>query len=306
MISVVICSINPERCEILLKNISETIGVEYEAIVFDNRKANWGICRVYNHCAEKAKYPFLCFAHEDLLFGTKGWGNIIINFIERTPNCGVVGFAGGFQAHRNFSSYWTGKTVGNVCDGYNGNNNTYLKINYIQCIYSNPYCESASQVLCIDGLFHFVRRSIWEEIRYDEMRFSGFHFYDTDFTLSVSEKYNNYVLLNIDIFHDSGGFINAEYVKNMFIFQEKWNKKLPKYITHYSLSNNRLSNSEILKYELRGAFESLRYCYMNRISLFKFFRQIYKINKISFFVLTLIYIPIKLILKKMSNVYDKI
>jgi hypothetical protein len=230
MISIIICSIHPERCEKVLKNISETIGIGYETIVFDNRKEDWGICRVYNHCAEKAKYPFLCFIHEDILFGTQNWGKIIIDFMEKTPDCGVVGFAGGFQAQKNFSSWWAGETRKNVWDGYNGKNDVYLKISYRNHRYSNPDGKSACQVLCIDGLFQFVRKSVWEEIKYDEMTFLGFHFYDTDFTLSVSERYNNYVLLDFDVFHDSEGHINTEYVKEMFIFQEKWNKKLPKNI----------------------------------------------------------------------------
>ena len=126
MISIIICSINPERCEKLLKNISETIGIDYETIVFDNRKEDWGICRVYNYCAEKAKYPFLCFAHEDILIGTKNWGKTIIDFIAKTPDCGVVGFAGGLQVQKNFSSWWAGEKRMNVCDGYNGKNGTYL------------------------------------------------------------------------------------------------------------------------------------------------------------------------------------
>jgi hypothetical protein len=230
MISIIICSINPERCEEILKNISETIGIDYETIIFDNRRENWGICRVYNHCAEKAKYPFLCFVHEDILFGTKNWGKTIIDFIAETPDCGVIGFAGGFQAQKNFSSWWAGETRKNVWDGYNGKNGTYLKINYRNHRYSNPDGEPSSQVICIDGLFQFVRKSIWEEIKYDEITFLGFHFYDVDFSLGASEKYNNYVLLNIDVFHDSEGHTNAEYIKNMFIFQKKWNKKLPKNI----------------------------------------------------------------------------
>jgi len=39
-ISVIICSINSERCEKALLDISKNIGVEYELIVFDNREPN--------------------------------------------------------------------------------------------------------------------------------------------------------------------------------------------------------------------------------------------------------------------------
>jgi hypothetical protein len=233
MISVIICSINPERCDKLLKNISETIGIEYETIVFDNRNEQWGLCRVYNHCAGKAVFPFLCFIHEDIYIDTINWGKKIIEFIYETPGCGVIGFAGGTQARKNFRSWWGeagDETRMNVFDGYNGKDYSNIRLNYIYYRYSNPNAEKHSHVLCIDGLFQFVKKTIWEEIKYDESLFSGFHFYDNDFSFAVSEKYNNYVLFDFNIFHDSPGRANSEYIKNMFIFQNKWKNKLPKSI----------------------------------------------------------------------------
>lgn len=228
MITMIICSINPERCNKLLENISKTIGVEYETIVFDNRNEQWGLCRVYNHCAAKAKFPYLCFIHEDVHINTDNWGKKIIETIEKIPDCGVVGFAGGTHAGKNISSWSAGQRRANVCDGFNGKNHSYLRLNYKTHHYANPYAEEFSKVLFIDGLFQLVKKTIWEEIKYDEDTFSGFHFYDLDFSFAVSEKYNNYVLLCFDVFHDSPGNINSEYVKNIFAFQSKWKNKLPK------------------------------------------------------------------------------
>ena len=54
MISIIVCSINPDAAEKLKQNIAATIGrVEYEVIVFDNRTSGYGICKVYNSCAER-------------------------------------------------------------------------------------------------------------------------------------------------------------------------------------------------------------------------------------------------------------
>lgn len=80
-LTIIICSINPERCKITIENITETVGVEHQIEVFDNREHNWGICKVYNHCAEKANSPYLCFMHEDFFIETKNWGKDIIDFI---------------------------------------------------------------------------------------------------------------------------------------------------------------------------------------------------------------------------------
>jgi hypothetical protein len=150
MISIIICSINPGQCEKTVKSINETIGAGYETIVFDNREKNWGICKVYNHCAEKAKHPYLCFAHEDVIIDVKDWGKEFIEFTERTPDCGVIGFAGGLQARRNFSCWWSGEKRMNVYDGFTGVKGNDLKSQYSRRHYSNPFEEKYSQALCID------------------------------------------------------------------------------------------------------------------------------------------------------------
>jgi len=85
-VSLIVCAINLKLCEQMLESIKNTIGTEFETIVFDNNEARWGICNVYNHCASKAKYKYLCFVHEDVIMGTPDWGRMMIEFIEKTPN----------------------------------------------------------------------------------------------------------------------------------------------------------------------------------------------------------------------------
>jgi hypothetical protein len=298
MITFIICSINPEQCNRLLANISEIAGVEYETIVFDNRNEHWGLCRVYNHCAEKAKYPYLCFIHEDVHIYTENWGKRIVETAEKMPDCGVIGFAGGLQAGKNFSSWWaTGKTRVNLCDSFNGKNYLYRRLNYSRHYYSNPYAEQISKVLCVDGLFQFVKKTVLEEIKYDEQLFNGFQFYDVDFSFAVSEKYNNYVLLDFDVFHDSCGQLNREYVMNMFAFQDKWKDKLPK-----NLNGDRLDGWNSMKLELTDAHYAFMLCLKNHVSLGKYIVQLYRINKLPVFILILLYISIKTVREKISTV----
>src|SRR5690349_17422997 len=93
MISILVCSVKPGLYQQLAVNIEETIGIDYELLCFDNRKANKGICEVYNLLAAKAKYNLLLFVHEDVLFKTNNWGQILSRiFFEN--EIGVVGIAG--------------------------------------------------------------------------------------------------------------------------------------------------------------------------------------------------------------------
>lgn len=59
MYSIIVCSISPERLELLSQNIHNTIGVEYEIIGIDNRQLKWPIAKVYNKGAKQAHYPYL-------------------------------------------------------------------------------------------------------------------------------------------------------------------------------------------------------------------------------------------------------
>lgn len=48
MLSIIICSISPERLQEISQNIHATIGVEHEIIAIDNREKCWSIARAYN------------------------------------------------------------------------------------------------------------------------------------------------------------------------------------------------------------------------------------------------------------------
>lgn len=60
MLSIIICSVSPERLEQVTRNIHDTIGVDYEIIAIDNREKQWPIVRAYNEELLGHIIPF-CF-----------------------------------------------------------------------------------------------------------------------------------------------------------------------------------------------------------------------------------------------------
>lgn len=213
MISILVCSINERLRENLITNIDRTIGVPYELLYQDNRTTNQGIAQVYNHLAEHAKGEYLCFCHEDVVFETNDWGRELIEFAA-TPSVGVIGFAGctrvsGFPYWDNVSSYrshFTQKTPAGKT--------------YFNAI--NPDEDDYSEVTLLDGMALFCRKSVWQESPFDAGNFPGFHFYDMDFSLSVSLKYRNFVCHTINVIHHSEGDVCGEYFENMVVFNRKW------------------------------------------------------------------------------------
>lgn len=222
MISVIICSVDAQAAENLRQNIAETIGVPHEVLVFDNRATACGIGKVYNLCARDARYELLCFAHEDIRFDTPDWGPVLAGKL-REEDCGVIGFAGSV-ARTSAPSGWR-------------INRQYTRLHYIQHqrdgkhpkIY-NPQGERFSQVITLDGLCLSVRKAVWEEVRFDERTFPGFHAYDMDFTTAVALKYRNYVCNEVFAEHFSSGAYTPAWIESMQTYREKWQDRLPLYV----------------------------------------------------------------------------
>jgi len=277
MISVITCSIKPDICKRMLDSISQTIGTEYETIVFDNRETKYGICKAYNEAAKKAKGNYLCFVHEDIVIKTVDWGKDLIKFAESNDDCGVIGIAGGKCAKRNFIDYGGSDSLIKVYDGGSSGNNLDPETN-LYYHYSNPDNETFSKAISLDGVFLFVKKSIWENNKFDEETFKGFHFYDADFSFSISQKYQNYVYFGMDLYHFSRGNVEKTYCESMFLFQKKWRDKLPS-----CLPGHKISFME----ELRRASQVFVLYRKNNFSRTESFRRIYEINNVLFFCIFL-------------------
>lgn len=296
MISLVICSINPLLLENIKKNISRTIGIEHEFIVHDNRGTNFGICKVYNQCALKAKYPYLCFVHEDVKFDTDNWGKTIINFIKRNENCGVIGIAGGKYVPRNFISWGDNPDY----DRWNFWSYSKHKNEYIHEYY-NPENEEFSRVVTLDGVFLVTKKDVWDRTKFDEKIFSGFHLYDADFTVHTAQHYFNYVCHSIKLMHKSSGDGRSkDYYDNLRIFHRKWKRSLPLFTSDITITK---------KYKIKKDI-------INIIYLFGLFKTHYgilhtvihfiRLNTVALCIIMLLNVLVKILKKCRKHVNGKV
>lgn len=200
MISVIICSIRPELFKQVSTNLSRKIGVEHEILSFDNRVEKYGICRVYNILAGKAKFEYLCFLHEDVLFETDDWGKLILEEFAKDANLGLVGIAGAKYKSRIYSGWFTG--IREIdCANY-----LHQYEDHVENVILAPHNDRRTEdVVCIDGVFLFCKTDAWKATRFDEINLKGFHFYDLDFSLRMSRLYQAKVVYNVLIKHITGG-----------------------------------------------------------------------------------------------------
>ena len=162
MFSFIVCSIKPEETKALEQNIAATVGVPYEYISFDNRKFQYGLTKVYNLCARKARYDYLCFLHEDVRFLSEGWGKEISAQLSK-ENCGVIGFAGSTVKLKSSAQWAVSKQTTRI------HLIQQMRFGKEKQVENNPDKNDFSPVITLDGLCLFVKRSGANSIRRNDI-----------------------------------------------------------------------------------------------------------------------------------------
>lgn len=221
MISIIICSRDKKLLEELLLNIEETIGIPYEVLARDNSLNTEGICEAYNLGASKAKYQYLVFCHEDLLFHTQDWGENLIRHLQK-EDVSLVGILGNIIKTRIpsgvYSSVQNTNRINQLQRLKDGSTIQYL---------TNPLNETVSEVKILDGMFLATKKDFWEKHPFDQTTFDGFHGYDIDFSLSMGSLGKVVVVYDILIEHFSFGGNTLQWIESQSAVIKKWRNKLP-------------------------------------------------------------------------------
>ncbi len=233
MFSILICSINVSYLEKLKINIQETIGNEYELLVWDNLANTKPISEVYNLLAEQARYPYYCFIHEDIQFQTENWSANLLSAFENNTETGFIGIAGSKYKSRTPSGWSTGLLDLDYCNIFHKNKNG--KVDHL---YNNPRQAVIEPVVNIDGVFIVMRKEVWKSSRFNENLLRGFHLYDIDISFQATKKWRIFVIFNIDILHfTEGGNYGDEWVKDTMNWHKTYSKELPQVVDGISLQN---------------------------------------------------------------------
>jgi GT2 family glycosyltransferase len=176
---------------------------EYEIIVFDNgstddtpaklsgdkglkyirSRENLGISRACNEGAERARYPLLCFMHNDLFISKNKWIKDFIEFFNSRPDAGVIGLYGAKVIRRDGS--------------YRGKGIVHSKK------HSPTITRAFEPVAVVDGLLMAIRYDLFAEVGGFNTLFT-IHYYDKDLSMkTLTIGYKNYVL-NIPFEHRCG------------------------------------------------------------------------------------------------------
>jgi GT2 family glycosyltransferase len=250
MISVIICSRSANQT--LLNNIETTIGVTYEVILIDNSNNDYSICAAYNLGVKRSKYATLCFMHDDIIYHTNNWGSAVLNHFNNAE-AGSIGIAGTPYYSYMPGAWWgSGVFYEHILQSSNTNKQPVLK--------SNSNGHLTRQVVAFDGVWFCIRKSLFEQIKFDETNFKGFHFYEADICMQMHNLgIKMYCVNNVRIHHSSTGSMDNSWIENALIFQKKWRKKLPALCTNINFNQQ-------CKFEYKALNEFIWICATNNWS----------------------------------------
>ena len=220
MISIIICS-RLRKCPVVFEeHIHATIGdVPYEIIWIDNSQNDRNMCQAYNFGVTQAKYDYLCFMHEDIVFHSNDWGKMAIDSIN-DPSIGMLGVQGCVY-YCESTTYWTKSYFrkAHIIQDRNGKK---------EKVYEQDY-PCGNEVVAIDGLWMFIKRACFDKgLRWDDNHFRNFHMYDMDMSMQIIHHgYRIKLLEDLWIEHLSWGNFNKDFYEDNIIFHEKWDKFLP-------------------------------------------------------------------------------
>lgn len=246
-ISIIVCSQDRQLSPYLQSNIQTTIGVDFELVYIYNENNQYSIFEAYNIGVERAKGNILCFQHNDIEYLTRDWGVYVKNLLS-IPNIGACAVAGANYMRQSPSYYPIG-------EGFN-------VINLIQKTKNGDVewyeFTRPTPMVVFDGLWFCIKRECFSKIQFDSKLYKGFHFYDID--ISTQLVVNGYKILgipNVLIRHNSGGNTDATWLKNSFLYAEKWKAVLP-------LSCNKIYDKIAINLEYKALYSALRSILMKK------------------------------------------
>lgn len=219
MISIIICSKKEAITEELRKNISETVGSDYELIVIDNSLTSYTIFEAYNMGIAKSSGNILCFMHDDIVIHSKDWGSIANSIFEVDPQIGLIGIAGAKTKTKMPSAWWDCAERNRVVNIIQHSHDKTERQEY------GFNGKNIQEVAVIDGVFMMMRKS--SNLLFDTT-IGRFHNYDLN--ISIEHCLHNYKVVvtnEILIEHFSQGSITIEWYLSSMRLHELYGRYLP-------------------------------------------------------------------------------
>jgi len=252
MISIITCSRKELSWDIHQRNVQKTAGSETEYIRIDNRSNRYNLCSAYNEGVRRATGEILVFMHEDVFFVEGGWAQKLTEKFSE-ESLGLIGVAGTqylFADNPSWVAAGRPFIKGQVIHELNQGSSYFLTV--------FDWQSEDTPVVAVDGLFFAIRKSLFEQIRFDDITFDGFHFYDLDICMQIAKSHHLKVTTDILVKHLSGGSFDQSWKMYASRFINKYHSVLPAYCTSVTPDLSRRIPFE--NFDLKGKAPQVTIC----------------------------------------------
>jgi tetratricopeptide (TPR) repeat protein len=220
-ISVVVCSIVPDKLSRLRDNLAERLaGEDWELIHIGDAAS---LCDGYNRGIARASGELVVMCHDDIRILSRDFAARLRAYLAAYDLIGVAG-----------TTHVTGPSW-----GWSGAPHTFCWVS--QAFLTAQYRTDGPVTLLmgsrgpvvpdaqmLDGVFLAARRRLLQTLRFDATTFDRFHFYDLDFSYRAHLAGAKVAIcLDIALFHDSAGNYNEDYWR----YAEHFRAKFPRACT---------------------------------------------------------------------------
>lgn len=209
--SVIVCSIDPDKLAAVRRNYGELMqGHAWEFIHIPDARS---LCEGYNRGIKQARGEYLLLSHDDIEILNEDFADVVLADLQQADIIGVAGTTQlpGPAWARGRPETRAGQVAHPLRDGR------------VQLEIYGVHQVLAEGMQALDGVLLGLRRSVVQQLKFDEQTFDGFHLYDVDFTFAASRAGLRLAVSNrIHLVHASVGNYDARWQEYARRFRSKW------------------------------------------------------------------------------------
>jgi GT2 family glycosyltransferase len=211
MISIIVCSINPDRFKRVCDTYSRVFGTEDTELIAVHDALS--LAEAYNRAVPACKGDLIIFSHDDIQILNADFKERLLGHMEHADMVGIAGsthVTGGAWAQPAYPYIY----------GQIAHYSPAEKL-YFAGVWGVPQ-RRVDGIKAMDGVFLCTRRNLAREIPFDEKAFTGFHGYDMDFTFRAHlAGFRLAVGCDLCILHESSGQWDNSWKRYEDIFRLK-------------------------------------------------------------------------------------
>lgn len=178
----------------LEKSLAGQVGITYEKIFIDNTTNKYENAKVaLCEAVKNANGKYYLFVHQDIEFQSNETFKKLYEILENNKDFGIAGVAG--KLGENIYSNIT-----------HGKDRTKA---------SNYNLEDVKEVETVDECLFVIKRDTYEKYSFENLTCNSWHLYSVEYSLFIKQAGEKVIVLPIELYHASRGFIDNTYFKQL-------------------------------------------------------------------------------------------